>query len=76
MKKKPTSKANVYKNNYNHVTGLKFAGKGKVELAPRKTGSKVWGHCDVCDMYTLLVYPTGLCGPCCFGESETLNGNW
>lgn len=22
------------------------------------------------------VSPTGLCGPCCFGEADTVGGNW
>lgn len=22
------------------------------------------------------VHPTKLCGPCCFGEAETTEGNW
>lgn len=22
------------------------------------------------------VHPTELCGPCCFGEASTINGNW
>lgn len=22
------------------------------------------------------VHPTHLCGPCCFGEADTINGNW
>lgn len=31
--------------------------------------------CTVCGA-TPTVHPTGLCGPCCFGEAETINGNW
>jgi hypothetical protein len=31
--------------------------------------------CQVCDA-TPIVPLTGLCGPCTFGESETVNGNW
>ncbi len=25
---------------------------------------------------TPTVGQTGLCGPCCFGEADTVNGNW
>jgi hypothetical protein len=42
----------------------------------RKDGDKNWDHkCDVCGE-TPTVEPTGLCGPCCFGEAETYGGNW
>lgn len=34
------------------------------------------GECEVCGMNTLLVPEVCLCGPCCFGEADTLNGNW
>lgn len=33
------------------------------------------GHCDVCDA-TPVVPLTGMCGPCTFGEAETIGGNW
>lgn len=31
--------------------------------------------CEVCGEKP-TVHPTGLCGPCCFGEAETYGGNW
>lgn len=31
--------------------------------------------CEVCDGKP-VVNATGLCGPCTFGEAETINGNW
>lgn len=31
--------------------------------------------CEVCDA-TPVVYVTGMCGPCTFGEAETIDGNW
>lgn len=37
---------------------------------------KVWGECASCGYETVLVEEVGLCGPCCFGDAETLNGNW
>lgn len=37
---------------------------------------KVFGRCDVCQNETILVAETGMCGPCTFGEAETVNGNW
>lgn len=33
------------------------------------------GKCDVCGM-SPIVPGTGLCGPCTFGEADTINGNW
>lgn len=38
--------------------------------------NKCMGTCECCDQYTVLVKDIGMCGPCTFGESETLNGNW
>ena len=31
--------------------------------------------CSVCEQKP-TVMDTALCGPCCFGEAETLGGNW
>lgn len=41
-----------------------------------KEDGKMFGKCEGCGMETVLVEEVGLCGPCCFGEAETLNGNW
>ncbi len=30
---------------------------------------------DICGALP-TVHPTGLCGPCCFGEADTAEGNW
>lgn len=39
-------------------------------------GDKDWNHpCNSCGELP-TVYPTGLCGPCCFGEADTAGGNW
>jgi hypothetical protein len=53
---------------------------GAVRLAPSavplRDGDKDWRvGCDVCGEKP-TVHPTGLCGPCCFGEAETVGGNW
>lgn len=32
-------------------------------------------QCDVCGQ-TPIVPLTGLCGPCTFGEADTVGGNW
>ncbi len=37
---------------------------------------KCFGECECCGMETILVEVVGLCGPCCWGEAETINGNW
>jgi hypothetical protein len=31
--------------------------------------------CEICHA-TPIVPVTGMCGPCTFGESETVDGNW
>jgi len=48
-------------------------GKERVKVDPK---GKRWGKCDSCYYTTVVEKDTGLCGPCCFGESETYNGNW
>jgi ribosomal protein S14 len=41
-----------------------------------KEKGKSYGKCGSCGQKTCLVEDVGLCGPCCFGEAETINGNW
>lgn len=41
-----------------------------------KEPGKIYGKCESCENLTCLVEEVGLCGPCCFGEAETANGNW
>jgi len=51
-------------------------GKQKEKSVPLKDGDKNWkASCENCGQKP-TVHPTGLCGPCCFGESETADGNW
>ena len=33
------------------------------------------GTCEVCGA-SPIVPATGMCGPCTFGEADTVNGNW
>ena len=37
---------------------------------------KSFGVCASCGLKTVLVKDVGLCGPCCFGEANTANGEW
>lgn len=42
----------------------------------RRAGEPDWtGKCDNCGE-SPIVPETGLCGPCTFGEAETVGGNW
>lgn len=41
-----------------------------------KAKGKCFGECESCGQKTVLVEVVGLCGPCCFGEADTFNGNW
>ena len=46
------------------------------EMSNEEAYRKDWTRkCENCDG-TPVVNATGLCGPCTFGEAETLNGNW
>lgn len=48
----------------------------EARLAAMEDGDKDYAtKCEVCEA-TPTVHPTGLCGPCCFGEADTINGNW
>lgn len=41
-----------------------------------REGDQNWKvPCEVCGGKP-TVHPTDLCGPCCFGEAETVGGNW
>ena len=52
-----------------------------IEKQPKKVnkladGDQDWDTpCTVCGQVP-TVHPTELCGPCCFGEADTINGNW
>lgn len=48
----------------------------KWDLLVAREPGKSFGGCESCGMETVLVEDVGLCGPCCFGEAETINGNW
>lgn len=42
----------------------------------RGVGEPDWeGECENCGA-SPVVPETGMCGPCTFGEAETVNGNW
>lgn len=50
--------------------------KNEKKQAPLFNGAKNWRvACENCGQKP-TVHPTGLCGPCCFGEAETAGGNW
>lgn len=54
----------------------KQTAKFRARKAKLKDGAKAWNiPCQNCGAVP-TVYPTGLCGPCCFGEAETAGGNW
>lgn len=48
----------------------------RMDKETAKEDGKIFGECESCGSKTVLVEEVGLCGPCCFGESETANGNW
>lgn len=47
-----------------------------IDLEKSKEKGKRYGVCESCENETVLEAETGLCGPCCFGEADTANGNW
>lgn len=48
----------------------------EIDLKKSKEPGKCFGRCESCDYKTVLVEEVMLCGPCCFGEAATANGNW
>jgi len=48
----------------------------EIETERSKEDGKYFGTCQSCGIETVLVKECSLCGPCCFGEAETINGNW
>ena len=49
---------------------------GEKKKGGLQNGDEDWNaSCSVCGQKP-VVYPTELCGPCCFGEAETAGGNW
>ena len=52
------------------------AAREQARLDAMKEGDKDWTiQCGCCEALP-TVHPTGLCGPCCFGEADTIGGNW
>ena len=47
-----------------------------IDLKKSKEPGKRYGVCGGCENKTVLVAKVGLCGPCCFGEADTANGEW
>ena len=47
-----------------------------IDLKKSKDKGKCFGVCESCESETVLVEEVGLCGPCCFGEAATANGEW
>lgn len=46
------------------------------EMTSEEAFEKVWdGKCEACGA-SPTVKATGMCGPCTFGEAETMGGNW
>jgi hypothetical protein len=64
----------------NRLEGLAFKDEArKIDVSPAdtlKAGEPDWNTpCSACGELP-TVHPTGLCGPCCFGEADTAGGNW
>lgn len=48
----------------------------KIAQQISKEPGKCFGECESCGSATVLVEEVGMCGPCTFGEADTINGNW
>jgi len=48
----------------------------KLEMQRSKEPGKYYGECSCCESETVLSDLTDMCGPCTFGESDTIMGNW
>ena len=69
------------KTRLDRLMGTKYSGHPDNEAANRDLSAeeafeKVWDtECEVCGA-SPVVRATGLCGPCTFGEADTVGGNW
>ena len=50
-------------------------GVSKQRAASNDTRPDWNGKCENCGAPPIVPF-TGLCGPCTFGEADTVNGNW
>jgi hypothetical protein len=58
------------------LLGTAEANKRRDDAQVRGDTEPDWSHeCEVCGQRP-IVPVTGLCGPCTFGEAETIGGNW
>jgi hypothetical protein len=48
----------------------------RLEKVRSQEKGKYYGECIACEQETVLLKETEMCGPCTFGEAETLYGNW
>ena len=54
----------------------KQARKPVEQMADEEAFSADWGgSCEICGQ-SPIVSATGMCGPCTFGEADTVDGNW
>ena len=50
--------------------------KKQARASDKQDAEPDWEHsCENCGAVP-IVPATGLCGPCTFGEAETIDGNW
>lgn len=62
----------VYRDDFNKAVAV----KRREETIGNPDQSPDWGgKCDVCGA-SPTVPATGMCGPCTFGDSSTVGGNW
>ena len=63
-------------NKKENACGKQARQEKKARIAALADGGKDYDTpCGNCDAVP-TVNPTALCGPCCFGEADTANGNW
>lgn len=56
--------------------GVKSIGQKIKEKKAQDDTAPDWTYpCDVCGMFPTVPI-TGMCGPCTFGEADTIMGNW
>lgn len=58
-----------------HQVGCDRRAKVGTGLTVKQLEPDWCGECEICGA-SPIVPATGMCGPCTFGEAETVNGNW
>ncbi len=71
----PNEQAFYKKKGFSDPKRCKVCRAKKREEKKTEPKDKEWGNCESCGNWQPLT-EAGMCGPCTFGEADTIDGNW